>query len=178
MFSRNAFTAPPAPKEELWTRLDHYVAEKAKVDEETRRLTALFGAALEIPAISAADSALDCPLCGTSETLTLERVAFIRDSVAQTESFRTAEAAALTALHDLQSKVDSFSTAAAAALPRFVKQIAGGRRKAGFTIARMRGLLDDQIADAVLLPWLRTLAPLYQAKRRLASHAAARRLWG
>src|SRR5690606_19397105 len=115
LFSRKPFSAPTVPDDELWAKLERYVSEKANIQERSRRLIALFRAALELPAISKADSALDCPLCGTPDALTQEQIAFIRDSVAHTEAFQAAETAALIALRDLQTKATEFSDAAAAA---------------------------------------------------------------
>ena len=172
LLSRVPFTPPAAPDGGLWTKLERYVSEKAKIEEEVRWLTALFRAALAIPEISEAESDLDCPLCGTQAALTPGRIAFIRGSVASTESFQTAERDALTALNDLQSRADSISIAAAAAVPRFAKQPPGARRKAGFAVARMRWLLADT-ADAVLPPWLRSLVALYRTKHLLTVRSTA-----
>ena len=64
--------------------------ERAKVNEETRRLTDLFSEALPLPAIAEAADSIDCPLCSTEDSLTPERVVFFRARVADTEALKAA----------------------------------------------------------------------------------------
>ncbi len=63
------------------------------------------------------------------------------------------------------------ATAAADILPGVVKQARSRRRADGFTIPRLRTLLDEQ-ADNLIQPWLASLRKLLRASRA-AHHAAA-----
>ena len=171
LFSRKPFVAPTWPDEELWNKLQQYVAEKAVVDLETRRLTALFKAALEIPEIDELGSNLDCPLCGTDQTLTPERIAFIKDRLSRTEAYQAAKSIAVAVLHDLQSRVNSCATVSGA-LPRFAMLPRRARKGAGFTSFRLRELLGDA-AIATLPRWRAALLQLCRTRRNFLAETSA-----
>ena len=159
------------PLSSTWAALDNYIQERAKIDEETRQLVALFDAALKLPAIAGATDAVDCPLCETSDALTRERVLAIRIHVENAAGFKTAEAAARFALGQLAALSTVVTTAAANVPPGVVKQARSKRRADGFTIPRLQTLLDEQ-ADNLIPPWLASLRTLLRASRA-AHHAAA-----
>ena len=159
------------PLSSTWAALDKYIQERARIDEETRQLVALFGEALKLPAIAGATDAVDCPLCETSGALTRERILAIRTHVENAAGFKTAETAARSALGQLAALPTAVPTAAANVLPGVVKQARSKRRADGFTIPRLRILLDEQ-ADSLIRPWLASLRTLLRASRA-AHHAAA-----
>lgn len=101
------------------------------------------------------------------------RIQAIRVHVENTDDYRTSEAAANMTLADLVSTAGSLVTAADAALPQFWKQGRVERRKTGFTIPRLRTLLNTR-ADELLSPWFPPAMKLVRASRRLK--AAARTL--
>ena len=154
----------------VWTALDRYVEERAKIDEETRRLVALFDEALKLPAVASVTTAVDCPLCETQGSLTLARVQVICTHVANAAGFTGAEAIARSALSQLVSSATGIETAARTVLPVFAKQPASQRRASGFTVARLKALLGEQAED-LIRPWLSALKALRRASR-LASQAA------
>jgi hypothetical protein len=104
-FDRKQLAALTRPADAIWHKLQTYLDERAKVDEETRRLTALFKEALNLPAIAGATGPIDCPLCGTPDSLTPEQITHIRTRVAGTDSYRAAEAQAKNAIEALRSSV-------------------------------------------------------------------------
>ena len=175
-FPLGAFNCAPLaawsdPLSSTWTVLDNYIQERAKIDEETRQLVALFDEALKLPAIAGATDAVDCPLCETSGTLTRERVLAIRTHVENAAGFTTAETAARSALGQLAELPTAVTPAAENVLPGFAKQARSKRRADGFTIFRLRTLLDEQ-ADNLIRPWLASLRALRRAARA-AHHTAA-----
>ena len=155
----------------VWAALDRYVEERAKIDEETRRLVALFNEALMLPAVASVTTAIDCPLCETPGSLTPARAQVIRTHVENAAGFTGAEAAAQSALSQLASFATGIETAAGAVLPVFAKQPASQRRASGFTVARFKTLLGEQ-AENLIRPWLSALKALRRASR-LASQIAA-----
>lgn len=159
-----------APSEEVWGSLETYFAEWAKVDEETRRLTALFRAALKIPTVAELNAPEDCPLCGTEEALTPERVAFIRSRVADTEGFQQAETAAARTLRLLESTARNSAGLPETTLPQFLHWGRADRGEAGFTTHRIRTLLGDDAAD-LLPPWVKAIRALLRAATRLGEAA-------
>ncbi len=159
------------PLSSTWAALDNYIQERAKIDEETRQLVTLFDEALKLPAIAGATDAVDCPLCETSGALARERVLAIRAHVENQAGYKTAETAARSALGQLAALPTAVTTAAANVLPGVVKQARSKRRADGFTIPRLRTLLDEQ-ADNLVRPWLASLRTLLRASRA-AHHAAA-----
>ncbi|MFQ5847139.1 MAG: AAA family ATPase [Candidatus Methylomirabilales bacterium] len=186
-FERKELAGWNPPTSDIWTRLDTYLGERKKVDEETRQLTALFDEALKLPAISAMTEAVDCPLCATESALTPARVQIIRRHVEDIRDFKTAETAAKSALAQLSASADALTNAAEAALPKYLKTTAAERRQIGFTLARIRELLGDG-AGELLDSWLARIRPLARAgaalrrgamqayvlvEKQAADHAAA-----
>ena len=170
-FKYTTLAAWSDPLSSTWAALDNYIHERAKIDEETRQLVALFDEALKLPAIAGATDAIDCPLCETSGALTRERVLAIRTHVENAAGFKTAETSARSALNQLEALPTAVTTAAANVLPSVVKQARSKRRADGFTIPGLRALLDEQ-ADSLIRPWLASLRTLLRASRT-AHHAAA-----
>ncbi len=154
------------PPLDIWTRLDSYLDEREKVDEETRQLVALFEEALNIPAISGITKPVDCPLCSTESALTPERVQLIRQNVENSKDFKTAETAAKSALSELSASAEALATAAKDALPSYLKTTPAVRREMGFTVSRIRELLDDRAAE-LADPWLALVRPLARAETAL-----------
>jgi hypothetical protein len=157
----------------VWTEpsiaaLERYVTERAKVDEETRRLAALFEQALALPGVTAASQAIACPLCGTEDGLTPSRIAFIRERLKDTEEFRAAEALAWKALDEIGGAVEAARKAVDDGLPKFMVYPSKLRRARGFRIERIRKLLEPE-GEAAIGPWLaevRRLARLRSVVRR------------
>ncbi|MEM7767397.1 MAG: ATP-binding protein [Pseudomonadota bacterium] len=152
-FKKKALADWTAPAETVWEQLQTYLTERGKVDKETRRLTALFREALSIPAVGAASGPLDCMLCGTEDSLTPERVAFIRARVSETETFQKAEKAVLDALRAMSGKLSTHGNAVSDALPRFLTAGASMRRADGFRVSRIRDLVGAENA-ALVDRWL------------------------
>lgn len=171
-FERKELAGWNPPSSDLWTRLDTYLDESKKVDEETRQLVAFFDEALKLPAISGMTEPVDCPLCGTESALTPERVQLIRRHVEDSKDFKTAETAAKSALSQLSASGEVLATAAEAALPRYLKTTAAKRRETGFTVARIRKLLGDRAAE-LADPWLGQVRPLARAEAAVRRGARA-----
>ena len=171
-FDRKPLADWTAPAQGEWDRLDEYLAEREKVEEETRRLTALFKEALAIPTVDVATQPIDCLLCGTEGSLSPERIAHIRAQVQETKVFQAAEKAAMVALRRLVAAASALD-AAAAACPRFLAMRSGERRQKRFRVERIRALLGPDAAAAID-PWLKALRNL--ARARAAFDATAKAL--
>ena len=154
-----------------WAALDNYIQEHAKIDEETCQLVALFDEALKLPAIAGATAAVDCPLCETSGTLTRERVLAIRTYVENAAGFKTAETAVRSASRPIGGAADRCDDRSGKRPAGCCEAARSKRRVDGFTIPRLRTLLDEQ-ADNLIQPWLASLRTLLRASRA-AHHAAA-----
>jgi len=161
-FDRQQLAGWTPPAEDVWARLGTYLAEREKVDEETRQLAALFDEALKIPAVAEIEAPVDCPLCGTDLSLTPDRVARIRQHVEDTRDFKTAETAARAALSQLSTSANSLAASVQGALPAYLKTTSARRRETGFTVTRIRELLGDRAVEFVD-PWLSSLRPLARA---------------
>ncbi len=141
------------PQADRFAALAAYVAERIKVDQETRRLTALFNEALALPSVAAATSPIDCPLCAAEASLTPERIAYIRDRVKDTAAFRYAEAAAKEALGQIRASAQSALKLVDDALPRFMVYRSKVRWAQGFRVDRIRKLLGVE-AEVAVVAWL------------------------
>jgi hypothetical protein len=141
-----------------------YVAERGKVDEETRRLIAFFAEALALPHVKDAAHPIDCPLCTTAGALTPARIDFIRQRVKDTAAFRAAETAAEAAIDQLERIIESVLGNMQAAIPRFITFSGQARRERGFRMARIRALLGADAADGIS-SWIAALLPMLRAWR-------------
>ena len=90
-FKYAPLTAWREPAPSTWAALDKYILERAKIDDETRQLVALFDEALKLPGIAGATGAVDCPLCETPGALTAESILAIRTHVEDAAGFKMAE---------------------------------------------------------------------------------------
>ena len=174
-FERENLAGWTPPAQATWNDLVTYLEEAGKVDEETRRLVALFDEALKLPMLTSITESIDCPLCGEETVLTPRRVQAIRQHVENVRDFKTAERAAKTSLSQLLASVEVLATATQSAMPRYLKATAAERRRDGFTILRIRELLADR-ADVVVRPWLVSIRALMRSDlgvRRTARVAAS-----
>ena len=162
-FERKPLADWPSPVQGEFDKLEEFLAEREKVEEETRRLTALFKEALAIPAVEAATERIDCLLCGGEGSLTPERISHIRAQVQETESFQAAEKAAMVTLRRFAAAARALDAAVAAACPRCLAMGSMERRKKGFRVERIRGLLGPDAA-AVIDRWLMALRSLTRAR--------------
>jgi hypothetical protein len=178
-FDRQPLGGWAVPGPDLWKRLESYLRERVRADEETQQLTALFIEALKLPSLAAeAEIPADCPLCGTEDALTPNRVALIRQHVESRQRFRIAESAARLALQELAGSCSALLAAVENALPFCLKVISARRRRGGFTVQRICSVLGED-AGEVLAPWMaqvrllaRAVAPLKRLTRALADSTA------
>jgi hypothetical protein len=99
-------------------------------------------------------------------------VKIIKQHVEDLRDFKSAEKAATSGLLQLAAAADGVATMAEAALPQFLRMTANQRRKEGFTVRRIRDLLEDrstELAD----PWLDRIMPLARASAVLRRSALA-----
>ena len=170
-FDRKPLLNWTEPAQGEWDKLDAYLAERETVEEETRRLTALFREALAIPAVDTATQPIDCLLCGTEGGLTPERIAIIRIRAQETEDFQAAETAAIDTLRGMAASARAFERVTAAC-PRFLAIRSSERRQKGFRVERIRTLLGPEAA-AVIDPWLKALRDLARARPTIDATAKA-----
>ena len=171
-FNRRPLAHWTKPAQGEWDKLDTYLAERETVEEETRRLTALFREALAIPAVDTATQPIDCLLCGTEGSLTPERIALIRTRAQETEDFQAAETAAIDTLRSLAASARTSDRTAASACPRFLAMHSRERRQKGFRVERIRTLLELD-ASAVIDPWLKALRNLARVRAIVGTTAKA-----
>jgi RecF/RecN/SMC family protein len=164
-FDRKALAQRSEPPENQHEKLTAYITERGKVDAETRRLAGLFREALTLPTTGDASEAIDCPLCGADDTLTPERIAFIRGRVADTEAFQQASREAREALAAMESSVQSVETAITEAVPIFITNPSRFRRERGFRVGRIRELLGVD-AEPGIAAWLAALGRLMRSRTR------------
>lgn len=142
-FDRKASADWSGPANDQYDKLSAYLAERATVDENVRRLASLFKEALAIPAIADATEPIDCPLCGEEGSLTRERIAFLRGRVAHSETFQNAFKEARHVLAQVATSLQTAETALRDALPRFITNPSAFRRSRGFRVERIRTLLGE-----------------------------------
>lgn len=148
-FDRKSLADLSEPANDHYDKLSAYLAERVKVDEHVRRLASLFKEALAIPTIADAAQPIDCPLCGAEQSLTPERIAFIRGRVTDTETFQSALKEARDGFAQMATSLNTAETAIKNALPLFITNPAAFRRSRGFRVERIRALLGEAGKSAI-----------------------------
>lgn len=170
-FDRKSLPAGEAPKDELWNALDAFIAQSAKVDAETKRLTALFIEVLKLPSVATMKAPLTCPVCETEDALTPARVQKIRAQLQASEDYVTAQKQAQATLRRLDTALSTLERAIKNACPQFLNLHGPERKKAGFTLERMKALLPPEQAH-LTDTWTDQLKALLR-KRGIAIRAVA-----
>lgn len=116
-----------------------------------------------------AEHPIDCPLCG-ADTLTPERIALLRERVADTEAFQKALKGAREILGPMATGLSSLATALGDAMPIFITNPSKFRRARGFRVERIRALLGAD-ANAGISAWLSSLRALARASGRSIAHS-------
>ena len=169
--------APPTwtpPDVGRWKPLEDFVAQKQKVENETRRLSNLFTALLDLPVVQLASTALDCPVCETPAALTPERIAVIRKSLQDTRDYQAARGAVAPALAALTNAA-ALENLIQASAPPCLKWKPRERRRIGFRVARLSELLPNENRPLVVAwtdaaRWLaRTARLLRRASQKVSA---------
>lgn len=171
-FNRKPLLPSELAKDELWSALNAFIAQSAKIDAETKRLTALFTEVLKVPAIATIKQPITCPVCETKEGLTSARVQKIRDQLQASEDYVTAHEQAQTALRNLDTLLSTLTRAVNDACPKFLGLGSTERKKIGFTVQRIRVLLTPEQAQLVEA-WSDTLKELHRKLRPVLNAVAA-----
>ena len=172
LFTHTAFANPSAIDEKDWTKLRHFIEEKEKVDEKTREIMALFQKVLEISSLTQSDVDQDCPVCGTENALTQDRIKVIRGQVEATEAYQKAKRNALAALGNLKARAAEYKERSRTSLPEMVRVIVHKRREAGFTVKRLTTVLGDN-GEGLVLPWNKNLKRLCRKSQTVRLKARA-----
>ncbi len=152
LFARKPFAALGDEQSAIRLAIEVFKAESNSCDADAVRLVGLFEAALKLPHFGK-HTLEDCPLCGTSDVLTEERVLWIKEQTEAAESYQLARKSLLDLLSRLSALAASAKTSARAALPALAHRSRSERHAAGFTLAALRSmgverhLLDDWIRD-------------------------------
>jgi hypothetical protein len=97
--------------------LSAYGTALAKSDQHTARLTPVLEAVLGVDEYAMLDQPVQCPVCGTDDGLTPERVALLRDHLRRTEALGEAARTATRALSDARHRLDQLAVAVARTVP-------------------------------------------------------------
>lgn len=90
-FPLSAFTASPPPAQSPTPPdLDPYRAALTGVDQHAAQHTPVFEAVLAVDGYAALSQPVDCPLCGTADALTPDRIAVLREHLRRTQSLTDA----------------------------------------------------------------------------------------
>jgi hypothetical protein len=169
---RDTFVVATIEDEDLWTTLDNFGEQSKKVDTEVKQLTNLFTEVLKVPAVVANIGAIDCPVCGTEDALTLERVQVIRNQLETSKAYVRAQGSAKSSLLQLDTRIDTLERNVRIALPYFRGLPQKQRKEIGFSIERMRVLLPEEQQD-LIQTWFRELRLFLRAMKQLSKMAKA-----
>ena len=144
MFTRSSFSPWDKTTINLDKSIQNFLTERSKIDAETRRLVELFKTALLLPETTGGHKTIDCPLCGTANALTPDRILAIRNQVKATETYQTAEKNIVQALQTMEANLSSLSNTLNSSLPKFLREKSIVRREKNFTIAGIHNLISDK----------------------------------
>ncbi|WP_241479911.1 ATP-binding protein [Mycolicibacterium neoaurum] len=117
-FPLSAFAVTELPEEHpVGPDLEPYATALAEFDQHTARLTPVLDALLGIEEYAQLDHAAPCPVCGTDDALTPDRIDVLRDHLRRTRSLGDVAKATAEALTTKRHELDQFTAAAAAATP-------------------------------------------------------------
>jgi hypothetical protein len=168
LFARKALGGWTDPTASVATLAATFDIERKAVDAKTRRLVSLYQSVLAIPTIAECKNPIDCPVCGTEQTLTPDRVAHIRAQVANNKAYQDSEKALAQELRSLDGKVKALADSASQALPKFAQATTAERRKAGFSVKRIAELSGDAAAATT---WFQHAAKVWRRTRDVAIKA-------
>ncbi|WP_139482241.1 hypothetical protein [Bradyrhizobium ivorense] len=127
----------------------------------------MFREALALPSVHEAEHSIDCPLCGADDTLTSERIALLRERVADTEAFQKALKEARETLGPMATGLSTFEGALGEALPIFITNPSKFRRARGLPpavlvslVARLQVPRTAVLSGAAILERRRNGGPL------------------
>jgi hypothetical protein len=164
------WNGPPAT---VNRNIDTFLAERAKIDAETRRLVDLFRAALALPDHPADHDAQDCPLCGAADTFTAERIAFIREKVKETEAYTKAAENFQAGLRAVDGELDALMRSFGQAHPRFMREPTAARRTVGFSLSHIRDLVCEEATVTAWVAAVRSLSRAGYSLRRVIKSVIA-----
>ncbi|GAT06497.1 RecF/RecN/SMC N-terminal domain-containing protein [Mycobacteroides abscessus subsp. massiliense] len=116
-FPLSAFAVTELSEDPVSPDLEPYATALAEFDQHTARLTPVLDALLGIEEYAQLDHAATCPVCGTDDALTPDRIDVLRDHLRRTRSLGDVAKTAAEALATKRHELDQFSAAAAAATP-------------------------------------------------------------
>lgn len=105
------------PESATFLKLREYESLVTEVDAELESLRAVFEAVLAIPAVTATDKPIGCPVCETPDALTPARIAAIRDQVAEAKGLRAAQAAARVEIEACERSIGDLDSAMTGLIP-------------------------------------------------------------
>ncbi|MDV3131451.1 AAA family ATPase [Mycobacterium sp. 29Ha] len=168
-FPLSAFAVTELSESPVSPDLEPYATALAEFDQHTARLTPVLDALMGIEEYAQLDHAATCPVCGTNDALTPDRIDVLRDHLRRTRSLGDVAKSAAEALATKRHELDQFTAAAAAATPAV----------ATWTDEQL-AVADDALrslrVDAALLTATRTAtAPVATAANDLTTAVAAAR---
>ena len=170
------FTAPSweEPTESTWKALKELAGLAVSVDKEAARLSSLFHAVLEVPSISTATGAVDCPVCESPDALAPYRVEAIRQKLEATHDFRRAQQRVRAALQSLNAFAGQAERNVRRARPTFMSWSEAEKAERSFTDSTMTALLGTT-AEHLIAPWRESIGDVRRDIVELGNGAKALR---
>lgn len=118
-FPLSAFTVEPPPDQAPTPPdLDPYRAALTGVDQHVAQHTPVFEAVLAVDEYTTLDHPVDCPVCGTGDALTPDRLAVLREHLRRTQSLTDTARSSIDALADARRALDQLVAASTRSAPR------------------------------------------------------------
>ncbi|WP_078344758.1 AAA family ATPase [Mycobacteroides chelonae] len=100
--------------------ISDYVTALSEVDQRAASLTPLFSAVLSIDTYAELTQPVQCPVCGTDDTLSPERIALLQDYLQRTRALDAAAATVAAALSKARHNLEQFGNNVATTVPSIV----------------------------------------------------------
>jgi hypothetical protein len=127
--------------------INGYITALSEVDQHSASLAPLFAAVLAIDTYVELTEPEQCPVCGTDDALTPERVALLRDHLQRTRALDAAATTTTAALSKARHSLDGFGVSVAATAPAVVNWTEDQNKNAGDAL-RDLGIDDSLLTDA------------------------------
>lgn len=122
-----------APESDFYGPLERLAELNEAIDEAEVALLQLYEVALTVPGVADAAVAIDCPLCDSEGSLTVERIALLKERLREAEEYQNASSLGKERLGAYEKRLDTISEGLRQSMPEALSWTEAIREEKGVT---------------------------------------------